>query len=217
MVQVIAVIKRVLANANLANSVQHAGVDAAIDEMMGRFYAEPQHPIMEAYTAGHRRCVGQLEELPTLERHIRILRLLTDQQIDTIFRPLSDMMEAELNFLLEIERSMLMPLEAQRWNVAFQEWSEKAELYGWLIGSQNRNKALLRAQLDSGEPNEGGPEALQTEAITACLRIHSLPLRMLTAKVEFITVSTPATWPAYPKPICLLTFRWLYLGYATMF
>ncbi len=200
-------IKRVLAKADSANSVQQADIDAAaIDEIVGPFSPEPPQPdpIMEEFIAGQRQYVGQLQELPILERQTRTLQLLTDQQIDTIFRPLSDMLEAELNLLLAIERNLLIPFEAQRWNGAFLEWSKKAELYGRLIGSESRNKALLRARLGGAEPNAGGPKALQTDAIAACLRIHSLPLSMLTAKEEFITVSTPLTWFARLKLICLL-------------
>ena len=183
-------IKRVLAKTDLANSVQQVDIDAALDGIIASISAEPLQPdpIVEDFIAGQRRFVGQLQELPTLERQMRMLKLVPDQQIDAIFQPLSEMLEAELNLLLSIERNLLIPCEAQRWNGALLEWSQRAELYGRLIGSESRNKSLLRARLGSGKPNAGGPNALQTDALTACLRAHSLPLSMLTAKEEFVTV-----------------------------
>jgi len=101
MEQVITVIERVLEETNSVDSIRPVGIDDAISEMTGLPYIGlPQlHLIVEDFFAGQRLCVNQLEQLPALERQTRALGIFTDQQIDSIFRPLSDMMGAELNFL----------------------------------------------------------------------------------------------------------------------
>ncbi len=174
-------IRKVLANARPANPVQYAGIGAAVAKMMDQLYMVP--PIAEEFIARQRLCVDQLELLRTLERRTRTLQLFTDAQIDLIIGPLFDMMEAEFNLLLAMDRNRLISFEAQRWDEAVL-WSEKAELYESLV---RRSSLLLRSCLLSIE-SDAGP------AFNCSLDVYNLLLRTIFDKKLFMMVPTPATW-----------------------
>ena len=118
---------------------------------------------------------------------MRILNLMVEERLSAIFTPLYEFMNIQLKFLLNIEQNLLQPPESQRWSPAFRAWSKNTELYGNLISTETRTKAILRARLGSKE-DPGRSFSPQVDTITACFKLVSLPALTMLGHLEFLDV-----------------------------
>ncbi|KAK4241749.1 hypothetical protein C8A03DRAFT_30050 [Achaetomium macrosporum] len=178
------VIKQTLAMRPGSSPIESAQIDATIRSRRASFEEPPlTDSAIEKFLAQERLFFAQLEDLPTVERQMRILNLLVEDRLSAIFMPLHEFMNAQLRFLLDTERNLLWRPRHQRWSAAFKHWSRNAQLCGKLIGSEIRNKAVLKARLGTAEGNQFGPQA---DTIAACFRLISLPARSMLGHLEFL-------------------------------
>lgn len=143
--------------------------------------------VVEDFLAQERLFFHQLEDLPTVEKQMKLLNLLIEERLSAIFAPLYDFMDIQLRFLLDIERNLLLPPQSQRWSTAFRDWSLNTELYGKLIANETRTKWILRARLGSNE-DPGRNYCPQVDAISACFKLVSLPALAMLGHLEFLDV-----------------------------
>ncbi|KAM7203201.1 hypothetical protein V8F20_004143 [Naviculisporaceae sp. PSN 640] len=141
--------------------------------------------VVEDFLAQERLFFHQLEDMPTVEKQMRLLNLLVEGRLIAIFEPLYEFMHIQLRFLLDIERNLLLPPESQRWSQAFLDWSLNTELLGKLIANETRTKWILRARLGSNE-DPGQNFSPQVDAIAACFKLVSLPALAMLGHLEFL-------------------------------
>ncbi|KAK3357849.1 hypothetical protein B0T25DRAFT_540378 [Lasiosphaeria hispida] len=145
----------------------------------------PTDLVVKEFLTQERLFFAQLEDLPIVERQMRMLNLLVKEKLSAIFTPLRTFMDFQLRFLLDIELNLLRSPQDQHWSSAFRQWSKDAILYGKLIGTEVRTKAILRARLGAGEGQEYGPGP-QVDTIAACFRLVSLPALSMLGHLEFL-------------------------------
>ncbi|KAK0614075.1 hypothetical protein B0T14DRAFT_295006 [Immersiella caudata] len=140
--------------------------------------------VVEDFIAQERLFFHQLEDLPTVEKQMRILNLLVKERLSAIFTPLQKYIDIQLKFLVDIEENLLKSPDSQRWSPAFQDWAKNTELYGKLITSETRTKGILRARL--GSEDSGRDFSPQFDAIAACFKLVSLPVLTMLGHMEFL-------------------------------
>ncbi|KAK4209267.1 hypothetical protein QBC37DRAFT_391391 [Rhypophila decipiens] len=145
----------------------------------------PSDVVVEDFLAQERLFFHQLEDLPTVEKQMKLLNLLVKERLSAIFVPLYDFMQIQLRFLLDIEQNLLLPPQSQRWNRAFRDWSLNTELIGKLIANETRTKWILRARLGDNE-DPGQNYSPQVDTIAACFRLVSLPALVMLGYEEFL-------------------------------
>ena len=182
--QVLALIKELLALKQ--GQFQPVDADASIVARRGGHDEDPSQLGLIVEFSQRERCfIDQLQKLAVAERKLLELNILTSDEFSTFFTPLHQMMGTDLEFLLIVETDLLRPPQDRRWSHAFQEWSQIAETYGTLIGSEFRIKSLLRSKLVDKTPPK---QDARREAIFECLALLPLPSLCFRSKVEFVQV-----------------------------
>jgi hypothetical protein len=164
---------------------QPVDVDASIKERKGYDQDPSQVELLNEFIQRERCFIDQMQEIPEIERQLLELDVLTGDELFTLLAPLRRMMRIELEFQLNVEMDFLRPPRDQQWSEAFRKWSRAVQIHGALIGSEPRNKRLLRSRLvgnAAAEPNA------RRDVIFACLNLVSLPSLWLRSKVDFVQV-----------------------------
>ncbi|KAK3346545.1 hypothetical protein B0T25DRAFT_484494, partial [Lasiosphaeria hispida] len=179
-------IKKFLAIRFETNPIKADDIEAEIKRR--RRYSEmppPTDSVVKEFLTQERLFFSQLEDLPVVERQMRMLNLLVEDRISAIFTPLRAFMDYQLRFLLEIELNLLRPPQDQRWSLAYRKLTRDTVLYGKLIGTEVRTKAILRVRLGAGEGQKYRPGP-QVDTIAACFRLVSLPTLSMLGHLEFL-------------------------------
>lgn len=183
--QVFALIKQVLALKQ--EQFQPVYVDSWIDQKMGCDRDPSQVELIVEFGQRERCLIDQMQNIAVIEGRLLKLNVLTSDELSALFTPLRRMMRAELKFLLSVETDLLRPPPDQQWTEGLREWSLEAEVYGVLIGTEPRNKRLLRSRLVGRTPLS---QNARRDAIFECIALLSLPSLCLRTKVDFVQVST---------------------------
>ncbi|KAK0705666.1 hypothetical protein B0H67DRAFT_523585 [Lasiosphaeris hirsuta] len=179
-------IKKFLAIRFETNPIKPDDIEAEIERRRG--YSErlpPTDSVVKEFLLQERLFFAQLEDLPIVERQMRMLNLLVEDKISAIFTPLRAFMDYQLRFLLEIELNLLRSPQDQRWSLTYRKLTKDTVLYGKLIGTEVRTKAILRVRLGAGEGQKYRPGP-QVDTIAACFRLVSLPALSMLGHLEFL-------------------------------
>lgn len=181
--QVFALIQRVLSLKE--EQFDPVDVDALINQTGDNYQDPSQVDSYIDFIRDERRLIDKLQNVHVIERQLSALKILTSKELQTLLTPLHKMFKIELDFLLNVEMDLLRPLDHQRWSGALLDWCRLTDFYGTLIGSESRNKKLLRTR--SAGISAAGPNSCE-DAILECLELVSLPSLSLRSKTNLVQV-----------------------------
>jgi hypothetical protein len=161
-------------------------VDSWIDQMGGCDQDPPQVESIVEFIQRERGIIDQLQKSSTTMSQLSSFNVLSGNDLLSLLAPLQKLMKVELQFLLDIEMELLGPFDHQRWSNALMDWSRFTHLYGTLIGSEPRNKKLLRSKLLGKSATWS--DVPKEHAILECIQLVSLPSLCLRSKLRFMEV-----------------------------
>ncbi|KAK4443349.1 hypothetical protein QBC34DRAFT_211599 [Podospora aff. communis PSN243] len=176
---VLGMIENILALENDLILPVDSKINEAIRDSNGQVEDSYDSILLEDFNKREWRLLQQLANL-SRAKLVDELNLLQATEWQRIFTPISKILEAELEFLLEAETNFLRPPWQRQWDTTFKIWESQIANYGHVIGSQPRNSKLLRSRAD-------GTDLSRTEAIANALNQISLPSRLTDMKMEFFS------------------------------
>lgn len=186
--QVFALIQKVLALKK--EQFEPVDVDSWIDQIGESDQDPSQVESIVEFIQQERRIIDQLQKISVTKSQLSRFNVLSGNDLLTLLAPLHKLMKVELQFLLDMEMELLGPFDYQRWSGVLLDWCRFTHLYGTLIGSEPRNKKLLRSRLLGKSAT--WLDVPKEHAILECLELVSLPSLCLRSKVRFMEVCVVA-------------------------
>lgn len=160
-------------------------VDDEVDRQMETVESYPSHAnsetikiVVEDFVQDEISYINELVSLESLGAYITTSKYLSLKESEVIFRPVRQLIDLHVTFLLNVERNLFRAPRWQTWAPAFEFWSNHTKLYAAVISRERRNKALLRRRM-----------ALPIkEEMNRCLELLSVPSRRPEEYLRFVEV-----------------------------
>ncbi|KAK4458971.1 hypothetical protein QBC42DRAFT_275473 [Cladorrhinum samala] len=153
-------------------------VDRQMEPMESNLKSETIKVVVEDFIQAEISYINDLASLECLGAYITTSKYFTSKESQGIFGPVRQLIELHLDFLLKIEGNLPVVKEPQiqNWAAPFEMWSKKAKLYGSIISTERRNKALLRRRMATPIKKE----------MRRCLELLSVPSRRPEEYLRFV-------------------------------
>lgn len=151
--------------------------------------------LLDRFLRDERVYVAQLEQLLESRTAIERYGLLTQRSLQSIFGPISIMMDSQIQFLLEMEVNLCTSHEAQSRARPFASWCQShafkasEELARW----ERTDREFIRAHIETISAHEYGRREEYLSILSTCRRLLSMPRLRSYKYSQFLKVYTSST------------------------
>lgn len=151
--------------------------------------------LLDRFVRDERVYVAQLEQLLESRTAIERYGLLTQRSLQSIFGPISTMMDSQIQFLLEMEVNLSTSHEAQSRARPFATWCNSLafqaseDLARW----ERTDREFIRAHIETISAHEYGRREEYLSILSTCRGLLSMPRLRSYKYSQFLKVYTSST------------------------